>query len=509
MTALAFVPCLLWVLGVTLLLLLWGATVHLLRLGLAAWSCPKLADDPGPSGPSGPSDPSGLSESAGELPVVTVQLPMRNERHVAERVIRAACALSWPRNRLQIQVLDDSDDDTVGLVDAVCAELREQGHDISVLRRTERRGYKAGAMQAALATARGDFVAVLDADCVPPPDFLLRLVPPLLADPSLAFCQGRWSFDNEEHGLLTRLQALILHGLMVVEQDALSRAGLPMQFNGSGGVWRKAAVLAAGGWLPDGAHASVTEDLDLSYRAALRGARGRHLPEVAVRTELPTSMAAFRAQQARWVRGAAEGVRSLFRRLLRGELAAHERLALLAHLSRHARQPLLVMVPIWLPLALLYAPAHLPGLGLSLAALHLAIGCYYGAALHRLGRSPIEAFLLAPALVALSVGLSLALSAALLAGMDGKPAEFVRTPKTGKQDPAAKPRGSASAYRPPRAPLSYVEIALGLFVCVCAGGLLRAGEPVAALGCLIWLAGGLLWVGVASALEPGPRPRLR
>jgi cellulose synthase/poly-beta-1,6-N-acetylglucosamine synthase-like glycosyltransferase len=498
MTVLAFVPFLLWVLGGTLLLLLWGATVHLLRMGLAAWSCPRLT----PTADGG-ADAGALAGDA--LPVVTVQLPMRNERHVAERAIRAACALSWPRDRLQIQVLDDSDDDTVALVDAVCAELRGQGHDVSVLRRAERRGYKAGAMQAALATARGDYVAVLDADCVPPPDFLQRLLPPLIADPSLAFCQGRWSFDNEEHGLLTRLQALILHGLMVIEQDALSRAGLPMQFNGSGGVWRKAAVLAAGGWLKEGEHASVTEDLDLSYRAALRGARGRHLPEVAVRTELPTSMAAFRAQQARWVRGAAEGVRSLFRRLLRGELPPQERLALLAHLSRHARQPLLLMVPIWLPLALLYAPAHLPALGLSLAALHLAIGCYYGAALRRLGRSPLEAFLLAPALVALSVGLSLALSAALLAGMDGKPAEFVRTPKTGQ----ARPQGPASVYRPPRAPLAYVEIALGIFVSVCAGGLLRVGDTAGALGCLIWLAGGLLWVGVASALEPGPRPGLR
>ncbi|MCS6913644.1 MAG: glycosyltransferase [Myxococcales bacterium] len=424
-----------------------------------------------------------------ELPVVTVQLPIRNERYVAERAVRAACALDWPRGRLQVQVLDDSDDDTANIVDQTVAELAARGHDVHVVRRPNRRGFKAGHLQHALGVARGEFLAVLDADCVPPADFLRRLVPPLLADPSLAFAQGRWSFDNETQGVLTRLQALILHGLMGVEQAWLSRRRQPVQFNGSGGVWRRTALEAAGGWLPAG-HASVAEDLDLSFRAHLMGYRGLHLPEVVVRTELPARMAAFRAQQQRWVRGGAQVLRALGRRGLPG--------AMLAHLLRHLRQPVLALFCATQPLV---ATGVVPLAGAAvvwtalLALLLGALSFYYGIALRRLGRSPLPALVAAPGLLALSLGMSLALSAALLRGLleDRRDAEFVRTPKTG---------GIAhAAYRAPVDRLAWLEVALGGVHLVCAGHLVLHGDRAAALVTAGLVAGGLLWVGVGSLLR--------
>src|SRR5439155_9555082 len=261
------------------------------------------------------------------------------------RVLRAACALDWPRDRLEVQALDDSDDDTRAIVDRVAAELRAAGCDVRVIRRASRAGFKAGNLASGLASARGEFIAVLDADHVPTPDLLRRVVPLLMEDAALGFAQARWSFDNQRRSLLTRVQALILDGLMLVEQARLSALARPLQFNGSGGVWRRAALEAAGGWLQG--EASLTEDLDLSYRAQLAGFRGHLAAEVAVETELPSTMAAFRAQQARWVRGAGQVLRALARRL--GSAANGDRVSMLAHLLRHARQPLLVAMILWLP----------------------------------------------------------------------------------------------------------------------------------------------------------------
>ena len=478
-----------WVLALLQLgvwLMLVAASVHLLRS--ARWARGKRLDG------------ALLSLPVGELPVVTVQLPLRNERHVAERVLRATCALDWPRDRLEVQVLDDSDDETCALVDRTAAELRAFGHDITVVRRQGRAGYKAGALANALRTARGSFVAILDADCVPPPDFLQRLVAPLLRDEQLAFTQARWSFDNEAESLLTRVQALILHGLFLVEQPRLSASGAPLQFNGTSGVWRRAALERAGGWLGagDGASASVTEDLDLSYRVQLAGLRGRILPEVAVRTELPSTMAAFRTQQQRWVRGGGEVLRALFRRLLSGTGPAGERLTMLAHLLRHARQPLLVLLTLWLPattLGLLTPAFTIPyAWPLVLGLVHVALISYYGAALTRLGRSWLSALSLAPVLVALSLGLSPALSAALLGGLfsGGRPAEFVRTPKAGD--------AALSTYRPRRR-LPLFEIIVGLtYLALALFAATHAAFPTAA-ALLAFPAFGYLWVGFSSAFD--------
>lgn len=504
--AAAAVSALLSLLLLGLYLLLVMASAHLLRLGL--WAFRRSLRPDGRDADGGP--PVRREDDA--LPVVTVQLPMRNERFVARRAIEAACALDWPIDRLQVQVLDDSDDETVAEVDAAIAELRGRGFEVTAVRRASRASFKAGHLDYALPSARGELVAVFDADFVPPRDFLRRAYQELARDEKLAFVQGRWAFFNERASLLTRAQALILHGLMLVEQDYLSAHDRPVQFNGSGGVWRKSALLAAGGWVGSAAAASVTEDLDLSYRVHLLGFRSRHLPELAVPTELPETMAAFRAQQQRWVRGGAQVLRELLQKLAAPQLGWKERLSMLLHLLRHARQPYLALSLLWLPavgLGLLPLPFSPPG-GLLAAVLLLlgALSVYYGAALRRLGRplAILHAAALVPLLCALSMGLSLALTSALLRGALGgrAAAEFVRTPKTGGSiaNPSPLPAPRAALYRPVRDRLARFEVVLGALYLLLAAAAVWRGQYIAALGLGVLIAGGLLWVGGGSLRVP-------
>ncbi len=489
------------ILQLGLWLLLLAAALHLLRLGIWGFWAPQVAQLQ-----------TFLPQTTvdGDLPYVTVQIPLRNERYVASRAILAAGRLNWPAQRLEIQVLDDSDDDTQQIVDAAAAELVAAGRTVHVLRRAHRRGYKAGALDQALSSAQGEFIAVLDADFVPAPDFLRRLVPQFHKDEQLAFVQGRWSFLNEDENLLTRVQALILHGLMLIEQPYLTAQKRPLQFNGTGGIWRKSALLSAGGWQGTDT-AAVTEDMDLSYRACLLGYFGRQLPEVAVPTELPATMAAFRIQQQRWVRGGAQVLRSLLGKLYGGRLSKGERLTVLSHLLRHARQPYLFLALFFLPILVLgpMPPAFSPPGGL-LAVLLLLIGAlilYYGAALRRLGRSAFGACFLAPLLLPLSVGLSIGLSMALLSGLLGSrsAAEFVRTPKLGDSPRTAQPQ--AMHYAPRRDRLARLEVMLGLLYAALAGWAFGRSEVTTGLGLGLLIAGGLLWVGL-STLAALPKTRL-
>ena len=476
-------------LSLGLWLMLVAASLHVLRLGLWAFRNP-MADPAPPT----------IDDAA--LPKVTVQLPMRNERLVAARAIRAACALSWPQDRLQIQVLDDSDasDDTVAIVDAEIARQQLAGFEITVVRRMARRSFKAGHLDYALPLATGEFVAVLDVDFVPASDFLRRLVPHLMARPSLAFVQGRWSFLNETESVLQRVQGLILHGLFLVEQAYLSAHSQPVQFNGSGGVWRKEALLRAGGWVGSEAEstASVTEDLDLSYRVRLLGYESLHLPSVAVPTELPESMAAFRSQQKRWVRGGAQVLRSLLVKLMTPGRSMSERVTMLLHLTRHVRQPYLALALLFLPLGplglveSLFGPPG--GMLTAVLLLWLSLAVYYGAALRRIGRSPLPAVLLGPLVMVLSMGLCVSLTVELLRGVlsSRQGAEFVRTPKTGGQ------KQPAVQYRPVFDRLARIEVLVGVAYLVMAAVLIGRGDYLTAVGFGGLIGVGLLWVGGGS-----------
>ena len=248
------------------------------------------------------------------FPFVTIQLPLFNERFVAVRLLDAAARLDWPTDRLEIQVLDDSNDDTCGLVDERVARWREQGITITVVRRSHRGGYKAGALAHGLTTARGEFVAVFDADFIPPRDFLHATIP-WLRDPGVGMVQTRWSFCNADHSWFTGIQALLLGPHFSIEHRVRYRQGLFFNFNGTAGVWRREAIDSAGGWQ----HDTLTEDLDLSYRAQLIGWRFVFLPDLVAPAEVPVEMNAWTQKPS----SVAELIKNLdpeYRKILRCEL---------------------------------------------------------------------------------------------------------------------------------------------------------------------------------------------
>ncbi len=297
-----------------------------------------------------------------DLPPVTVQLPIYNEAHVVARLIAACARLDYPRDRLHIQIIDDSTDETTQQIRrAVAAWERRGAPPMTVLRRPVRTGYKAGALAWGLQHVRTPFVAIFDADFIPPRDFLRRTLPPFCADERLALVQTRWSHLNARATPLTRAQALTTDGHFVIEQIARSRGGLPMSMNGSGGVWRVAALQDAGGWSAD----TLTEDLDLSYRALLRGWRFCYLPDVAVPGELTPQVQAYKLQQRRWATGMTQNLLRHAIPLLKAKrYAPWQRVMGLMHLGQYAVQPLILLTLLLTPpLAASGMLARLPALG--------------------------------------------------------------------------------------------------------------------------------------------------
>jgi cellulose synthase/poly-beta-1,6-N-acetylglucosamine synthase-like glycosyltransferase len=272
------------------------------------------------------------------LPSVTVQLPVYNERYMAKRLLEAAIHLDYPNDRLQIQVLDDSDDYTVVLVRDLVAHYQAMGINIQLIRRANRNGFKAGALAEGLKTATGDLVAIFDADFVPHPDWLMRTVPQF-QNGNLGCLQTRWGHLNRDYNALTRAQALGIDGHFVIEQNARSRNGLFLNFNGTAGIWRRAAIEDAGGWQSD----TLTEDLDLSYRAQLRGWKIGYLSDVVVAAELPVQVDALKSQQFRWAKGTMQTVRKLMPRLFKTEMPWRVRLGAIVHLTGYLVHPLMVL----------------------------------------------------------------------------------------------------------------------------------------------------------------------
>lgn len=363
-------------------------------------------------------------------PVVTVQLPLFNERFVAARLLDACASLDYPAGRLELQVLDDSTDETAEVVAERVAYWRRRGVDVVHVRRRGREGYKAGALANGLSFARGDLVAVFDADFVPPPDFLRHLVPHFDA-PDVGLVQARWEHRNADASVLTRVQAALLDAHFVIEQGVRYGAGCFMSFNGTAGVWRRACIDDAGGWRAD----TLTEDLDLSYRAQLRGWRFRFAPDLGVPADLPASAAAWRRQQFRWTKGTAETARLLLRRLWASPLSLRTRLQGALHLTGF------LVYPAILTAALLHAPllaAHALGRGVSdayLGALGLGLFAFAGMALahgfaqralHPDWRRRMRGF---PWVLAASMGLAASNTWAAAEALLGRRSPFVRTPK--------------------------------------------------------------------------------
>ncbi|MCZ7686045.1 MAG: glycosyltransferase family 2 protein [Sandaracinaceae bacterium] len=276
-----------------------------------------------------------------ELPVVTVQLPMFNELYVAERLIESVAALDYPKDKLEIQVLDDSTDETIEIARAKVEELVERGYDAVYVHRTDRTGYKAGALEAGLKVSRGDYLLVFDADFVPTPTLILDLVHHF-TDEKVGMVQARWGHLNRDYSMLTRVQAMMLDGHFVVEHIARNRSGRFFNFNGTAGMWRKSTIIDAGGWQ----HDTLTEDMDLSFRAQLRGWRFVYVPDALAPAEVPCEMNSFKTQQFRWAKGSAQTAKKLLPIVLRAKLPLHVKLEALFHLTNNFAYVFLIVLAV-------------------------------------------------------------------------------------------------------------------------------------------------------------------
>ena len=366
-----------------------------------------------------------------DLPRVTIQLPLFNESTVAARLLEAVAKMDYPSDKLEIQVLDDSTDETQALVRAKVAELRGRGVDAVYLHRVDRVGYKAGALDAGLKVAKGELVAVFDADFIPQPSFL-RAIVGHFEDPTVAMVQTRWGHLNRDASILTKVQAQMLDGHHLVENRARFGAGLLFNFSGTGGIWRAEAIQKAGGWQ----HDTLTEDLDLSYRAQLAGYRFIYREDVVSPSELPEDISALRAQQYRWAKGTVQTARKLMKIVLSADLRFGQRVEAFFHLTPHFAYPLLVVLSVLLMPALVLFPAAdtatMVAIDLPLClATTGSLAAFYMLAESAQGRPRLGALARLPMLIALGTGLAPHLSKAVFEGLRQMAGEFVRTPKHG------------------------------------------------------------------------------
>jgi len=389
-----------------------------------------------------------LDTDPASLPHVTIQLPVYNEATVIARLLEQTARMAYPREKLEIQVLDDSTDESRQMARAKVMELCDlppalpegapaswQGElDMVYIHRVDRTGYKAGALDKGLRVAKGELVAIFDADFIPGETFLQDLVPHFVgeANTDVGMVQARWGHMNRDMSWLTRVQALMLDGHHLVENRARAAAGWLFNFSGTGGMWRKAAIEQSGGWQ----HDTLTEDLDLSYRAQMKGWRFVYRENVVTPAELPEDVSAFRAQQFRWAKGTVQTARKLMKHVMTSDLTLSQRVEAFFHMTPHFAYPLMVVLSVLLLPALLLMPATNTGTML-LVDLPLCIGttgsllAFYAMAESAQGRGRLEAVKTLPALLALGAGLAPHLSKAVFEGLRSMAGEFVRTPKHG------------------------------------------------------------------------------
>ena len=396
-----------------------------------------------------------------ELPPVTVQLPIFNEVYVAERLLRSVSELDYPRESLQIPVLDDSTDETREITAACAAKLRQRGFDVELIHRVNRIGFKAGALEHGLATARGEFVCILDADFVPPPH-LLRHTIDFFTDPKVGMIQTRWGHLNRGYSLLTRVQAMFLDGHLLLEQTARSRSGRFFNFNGTAGLWRKSCIEESGGWQ----HDTLTEDLDLSYRAQLAGWKFVFLPEVVTPAELPVDMNGFKSQKHRWTKGSIQTCKKLLPKIWRSELPIAIKLEATGHLVSNFAYLLLASLCVllhpsaggpqsgWLRTILIDVPIFLTA--------SVSVAVFYICAQRELHpRTWMREILLLPCLLALGIGLSFNNARAVLEAMFNHRSDFARTPKYGIERKAQPWRNCR--YMPLKSLLPIAEFSFAIY----------------------------------------------
>jgi cellulose synthase/poly-beta-1,6-N-acetylglucosamine synthase-like glycosyltransferase len=429
-----------------------------------------------------------------ELPFVTVQLPVFNEYYVIRRLIRAVGRLDYPRDRLQIQILDDSVDETREIAQSEAALLRARGLNVEYLHRSDRQGFKAGALAAGLETAKGEFIFILDADFVPAPDTLKRSIHHF-TDPKLGMVQMRWGHLNRDYSLLTTVQSLFLDGHLLLEQTARSRSGRFFNFNGTGGVWRKSCISDAGGWQ----HDTLTEDLDLSYRAQMKGWRFIYLPDIVVPGELPVDINGFKTQQHRWTKGSIQTCKKLLPAIWRSQLPLLIKLEATAHLTANFGYLLLVLLCV-LILPQSYAThgalyAWLIDLPIFFAT-SVSISLFYIVAQTYLNpRGWLRELWMFPLTLALATGMSVNNARGVIEAILNRRSEFSRTPKYGIQARSRPLR--RVRYMPLKSWLPLIEFAFALYFAFCTWNAAKMGHWLSVPFLMIFL-GGFAYVALRS-----------
>src|SRR6476659_3993794 len=396
-----------------------------------------------------------------ELPPVTIQLPIYNEMYVADRLIDAVCQIDYPRELLEIQVLDDSIDETRAVAEQAVRRNAARGVDIVYLHRTDRTGYKAGALEAGLKVAKGEFVAIFDADFIPTTDFLQRTVQ-FFSDPKIAMVQARWGHINQQYSLLTKIQAILLDGHFVLEHGGRNRAGLFFNFNGTAGIWRRTAIADAGGWQ----HDTLTEDLDLSYRAQLRGWKFVFVPGLVAPAEVPVEMNAFKSQQHRWAKGSIQTCRKLLPRILRSNLPWGVKAEAFFHLTANFNYILMCILSIlmfpsmvirynmgWYEMILIDVPLFF--------AATFSFCNFYMVCQREIHTDWLARLKYVPFLMSVGIGLSINNTRAVFEALLNKESEFARTPKYRIEGDSDEWVGKK--YRQSVAVQPLVELALGLY----------------------------------------------
>jgi len=404
----------------------------------------------------------------GQLPFVTVQLPIFNEQFVIDRLLDACCRLDYPRDRFEIQLLDDSTDETREVASAMVARFAAGTADLAAqpvyyIHRTNRRGYKAGALEEGLQTAKGDLIAIFDADFVPPPQWINQVVHHF-AEPGVGMVQTRWTHLNRNYSFLTQVEAILLDGHFVLEHGGRSRAGVFFNFNGTAGMWKREAIEEAGGWQ----HDTLTEDTDLSYRAQLKGWKFKYLQDVECPAELPIEMTAFKTQQARWAKGLIQTGKKILPSVLRSNAPFHTKLEAWYHLTANISYPLMIVLSTLLMPAMIIrswqGPLQMFLIDLPLfMASTMSVSSFYLVSQKELfPRTWYKTFFFVPFLMALGIGLTITNTKAVLEALVGHKSAFARTPKYRVQN-----KGEASAakkkYRKRLGIIPWIEILIGCY----------------------------------------------
>src|SRR3989440_4233757 len=397
-----------------------------------------------------------------ELPRVTVQLPIFNEQFVVERLLEAICRLNYPLDKLDIQVLDDSTDETVAVARGLVEHYAGRGYPITYHHRVNREGFKAGALAEGMKVAQGEFITIFDADFVPPEDFLLRTIHHF-TDPKIGMVQTRWSHINRHYSFLTEVEAILLDGHFVLEHSGRARSNVFFNFNGTAGVWRRHAIEDAGGWQ----HDTLTEDTDLSYRAQLKGWKFIYLQDVECPAELPIEMTAFKTQQARWAKGLIQTGKKILPKVFKSKAPFREKVEAFYHLSANLSYPLMIVLSTLLMPAMIirsfggWFQMLVIDLPLFMASTFSISSFYLVSQKELFPRRWPRTFLFLPFLMAFGIGLTLTNTKAVLEALFGIQSAFKRTPKYRVQSKADRAMGQK--YRRRLGIVPWLELLVGTY----------------------------------------------